>query len=416
MSFRDNEPIDLIMNTIEADLFRYIVVQYNLFPAIKQLKKTLEIAFPHQKVVFLSIVENGYGLFMQKLYAFQNEIVIVPDFDLLLENDTWRIAFNQQRDKLSLQHKVNLLACIPDEKEYFELCAKGIADFWSIRHLSVRLEVEFIAEKIEIEMFKPSFRDWQPVLSERELKERYITYKSIDNRLRELEDNETNRELIFVLLFQKIHIMLDVMYFEEIISQESSFLFWADGANIELKIRIYNCISIAYTEINNLERALLFAKKTIELVENGEAIILISALLYDNLAYIYEKMQNYEDSLYYYEKAIKVAEALPSINIHVFIANHEDTIGMLSLIQHKHKEAKKHLLESLYIKDFSIMFHKDIFLLAISHYHLALYHYTLQDPFHAKYYLDKAAETLPQDHPNYSLILQLQAKIKNIPF
>lgn len=301
MSFRDIEIIDLIINTIEADLFRYIVVQYNFFPAVHELQTALQLAYPDRKVQFISIYENGYEAFIQKIYAAENEIVIVPDFDLLLENDTWRIAFNQQRDQLSLRHTVNLLACFPDEKGYFDLCARGMADFWSIRNLAARLEVDFQRKISDEELFEMIMESYYPVDTEKV----EIELKRIEGRLSELHDNEGTKRLITELLLQK----------------------------------------------SNLQ-ALLDYKALIE-------------------------------------------------------RTHYNDVGIVFFLKKEYERAKNNLKASIRLN----LSENAIISLATSYYHLALFHYTLQDPIHGKIYLEKAAETLPKDNPNWQLISHLRTKI-----
>ncbi len=134
-----DEELKLLTRALrQPELFRFIILQYNHHGVIGTVEETLHKQFPERPLLRLRISDEDYYSLIEKITGHRG-IIMVEDFDRLLDDPGLYIGFNQRRDKLS-GLPVQLLCFLPPGQQHLRNCMEKIKDWWSIRNLLVFLE------------------------------------------------------------------------------------------------------------------------------------------------------------------------------------------------------------------------------------------------------------------------------------
>ena len=111
MSSNKQHDTQLLIRTIRPELFRFILIEYDLFPAIQNIQSLLTEAYPERSVLRLSTLDKSYREIIDNIYTQEKGIILIEDFENILADEDKYIPFNQRRDKLA-QYPIALIAFV----------------------------------------------------------------------------------------------------------------------------------------------------------------------------------------------------------------------------------------------------------------------------------------------------------------
>ena len=140
---------------------------------------------------------------MKKLYAIEKGILIITDFEAILEDTNMSISFNQRRDFFA-QRPITLICFLPNI--YFKEIATLLPDWWSIRSLELDLTTTASLETIKLPKIQLSSLGGDTLIGKQ---------NELKRLLKELEIvDKTHLKLINSLYTQVLRLCLDLRLFE----------------------------------------------------------------------------------------------------------------------------------------------------------------------------------------------------------
>ena len=182
-----NEEIGLLLRAVRSEQFRFVVVQYNHFALLQQVRQNLEQSYPGRASAAIHLNSTGTNGLSKAILDNKSGFVFLYEFETLLSDATAARTLNQQRDKLSA-YPVILVAFLPSGSQWLQDCARKMPDLWSLRTLLLDLKqeispgIERIFEQIETKRF-----------SDLSVAEKTIEAMDLKARLASLEDIPENR-------------------------------------------------------------------------------------------------------------------------------------------------------------------------------------------------------------------------------
>ena len=140
MSVESNsDKLKVLVKALRQPSFQFIIIGQNHPDVFKDVFSWLNLNLPGRKIHKFPIFDKNYKDILDDLIQFHQDLVLIPDFDILFkpENEDICVAINQRRDFLAGE-KMNLICFIRPES--FRLLPVKIPDLWSLRSL----ELEFV--------------------------------------------------------------------------------------------------------------------------------------------------------------------------------------------------------------------------------------------------------------------------------
>ncbi len=184
------EQIALLLRALRSERFHFILIQHNHGRIREMVKERISQAYPTRKARSIRVAGYDYRSLVDTIYAQQNGFVYLDDFDYLLDHPEIYVAFNQRRDKLS-QFPLTLIAFLPASAQGLKKAVRNIPDLWSLRNLTLQLEVE-VEPLVRVRGL--DVPDSQLGVDEQERRERELTRLHI--KLEQLEPTPENVALI----------------------------------------------------------------------------------------------------------------------------------------------------------------------------------------------------------------------------
>ena len=134
-----------LFRLLRTEAFRFIIIRYNHYSLVKQLKKDLLQHFPERLQNTVDARQTDYRSLVDNYYKSAKGFFFIENFDEILSNSEIYSGLNQRRDKLAL-FPIALIVFLPVSTE--ELFARKIMekmpDLWSFRSLMLDLKMEDI--------------------------------------------------------------------------------------------------------------------------------------------------------------------------------------------------------------------------------------------------------------------------------
>lgn len=417
MSFQNKDEINLLLNCIEPEIFRYILLQYNYSPAVFALENEIKKAYPERLFLKLSAEENDYESFKNQIYNFPKGIIFVPDFEFILNNDDFRIALNQRRDRIS-QQEITLIVCFPEGQELFERSARYMADFWSIRNLYLNVKYELEPNELNANFINFQVSRYSS-LGGNTLESKIEETERIEKRLADLAENEENYFLIQVLLFQYIQLLIDTRAYSKATEKAEKLRLFLDKYEkntynyVNALSKICDCLAMIEYERENYEIALQNIEESIkfkgQLFPRNYGDL---ANAYDLKGIILNGLGNHTEFLNSSLFALSLRENIKPTN-KFYLAISFANIASAYTALNEYSKALAYNLRALIIYE-NILSPNSISLAAIYN-SIGISYFNLQDYKNAKKYIQEAInifqKLLPSDH---SYLRMAQSSLKEI--
>ena len=324
----------LLIRTIRPELFRFILIEYDLFPAIQNIQSLLTEVYPERSVLRLSTSDKSYREIMDSIYAQEKGIILIEDFENILIDEDKYIPFNQRRDKLA-QYPIALIAFVPAGHSYAQTCMKRMADLWSFRSLTLnwtytKIDITHNAETISgfIAENYASLGRLDYVSKEKEL-------NRLEKQLVAIKIKPENLDLIDVLYINILYLLKDLAKYKEYLQTAQDFLAIANTYQYEenkpvIYAEIYECLGIGVQKNQKkYEQSLSYFQKVLEIriKELGEKHPDVASC-YNNIGDLYDNQRNYSQALIYYQKAIAIREEMLGEK-HLDLTSSYNNIGLL---------------------------------------------------------------------------------------
>lgn len=309
-----------LFRLLRTEAFRFIIVRYNHYSLVTQLKQDLLLHFPERPQNTIDARNADYRFLVDSYYKAKTGFFFIENFEEILANSEIYSGLNQRRDKLAL-YPIALIVFISSTTD--ELFARQIMekmpDLWSFRSLMLDLKVDLLKEIL------------QPILSQSLLSENSIQHNrslganSIEEkekeltrliaRIKSISENEIN--LLMTVYEQIARVLIELGRFNEAIENylklEKILIKKEDTFSLG---RIYSDIGLAYTYKKDFRKSLEYYHKSEEvLIKGGNEIAL--GTTYNNLGGVYSEEGDWDSALNYYN----IAEEL------FLKSNHDEGLG-----------------------------------------------------------------------------------------
>lgn len=132
-----------LFRLLQTEAFRFIIIRYNHYSLVNQLKEDLLHNFPDRPQNSVDARNTDYRSLVDSYYNAARGFFFIENFNEILTNPEIYSGLNQRRDKLAL-YPIALIVFISSSAE--ELFARQIMekmpDLWSFRSLLLDLKVE----------------------------------------------------------------------------------------------------------------------------------------------------------------------------------------------------------------------------------------------------------------------------------
>lgn len=411
MSSGKEHDIQLLIRTIRPELFRFILIEYDLFPAIQNIESLLTEAYPERSVLRLSTLDKSYREIMDSIYAQEKGIILIEDFENILADENKYIPFNQRRDKLA-QYPIALIAFVPAGYHHAQTCMKRMADLWSFRSLTLNWTYTKIEQHFDAKGISSFILDNYTALDVLELENKEKEITRLEKQLAETAISSENLNLIDTLYLNLLHLLNRLEKNIECLQVAQNFLKIAEEYQYEINKPIVYAEILEYVgsgEIlvnQNFILALDYYNKvlTIRIKELGEKSIDVGTV-YHNIANLYYEQKKYEKALYFCKKGLKIKEKVLSNNL----LNLDSTYSMMSFIYlalEKYNSALVYAKKVINIREKNLP--SNHYLLAMSYHNMAYIYYILSNYSQTIHYgslaLEIAQKSFPENDPNRILI------------
>ena len=132
-----------LFRLLRTEAFRFVIVRYNHYLLVYQLKEDLKLLFPERPYFTVDGRKTDYRTLVDSYYRAAKGFFYIENFDEILTNPPIYTGLNQRRDKLA-SYPIALIVFISSSTD--ELFARQIMekmpDLWSFRSLLMDLKVK----------------------------------------------------------------------------------------------------------------------------------------------------------------------------------------------------------------------------------------------------------------------------------
>lgn len=364
-----------LFRLLRTEAFRFIIIRYNHYSLVNQLKEDLLRLFPDRPVFTVNSSNTNYRSLVDSYYKAAKGFFIIENFEEVLSNPEIYTGLNQRRDKLAL-YPIALIVFISSgtEELYARQIMEKMPDLWSFRSLLLDLKVEAIQ--------LTSSEDWHQNLDMEQLNfspleektqtpheiHSEITYQDVDpkklnhidstlggstaiekeielNRLLTRIKSVSSTEINFLrIAYEQIaKLLVDLWKFDEAIE------YYLKLEKIEIEIgdqvglgTTYNDIGFIFSQKGDFKKSLEYYLKS-EGIRSKEGNKAALGTIYNNIGGIYSENGDWEIAYNYYMNAEQM----------FLTCNHDEGLGATynnigGYYIHKNdwKEALSYLLKS----------------------------------------------------------------------
>lgn len=143
MSFqKDNyvEETHPLFRLLQVEAFRLVIVRYNHYSLVTQLKADLQATFPERPFAEIDAETTDYRTLVDTYYQTGSGFFYIQNFRALLNNPELYAGLNQRRDKLA-QYPIAIIAFVepPTTDQFAVQIMEKMPDLWSFRSLLLDL-------------------------------------------------------------------------------------------------------------------------------------------------------------------------------------------------------------------------------------------------------------------------------------
>ncbi|RME12785.1 MAG: tetratricopeptide repeat protein, partial [Bacteroidetes bacterium] len=255
----------LFRATVNPEEFRFILIQYNHFSLVGKVVQALKAKYPDRPMLRLKIADENYSSLIQKLTTHEG-LVMIEDFNRLLDDPDMYVGFNQRRDRIS-RLPIQLICFLPEGPRYIRDCMEKLRDWWSIRNLVLHLRTEVPSEEkrtLEAPQEVSSLGGYNASEKKEEL-------QRLLNRISELESTGEASELLDNLYSQALQILEDLGLYRQGLELAEKWLSKArqEGKTEVELANIYNWFGTFCQYLGEYQRAREFHQKALEIFEKN---------------------------------------------------------------------------------------------------------------------------------------------------
>lgn len=198
--------MNLLMRSIKPEIFRLIIVQHNHREIINQIAEKIQQTYTDRPLSRIQLKNKTYRQLTNSIYEQRQGILIIEDFQNILDKPDVYVAFNQRRDKIA-QYPLALICFVPTGNQVLQECMKKLPDFWSFRNLVVNLAWDRVAKyRTEESQQIPQFS----TLGGKTIQEKERELNRLVSRVEELQNEPDSTALINTYYPQILKLLEDI--------------------------------------------------------------------------------------------------------------------------------------------------------------------------------------------------------------
>jgi len=347
-----DEQAPLLKKHLQAEHFRFVIVQYNHYSLIKQLKDYVLQHYPNRKTATVKVADTDYRQLLDTLYQYEKGIVFMDDFRYIFDNEPLCTGLNQRRDKLA-SLSIAIIIFLPAEKKYVIDCTRKLPDLWSFRSLMLNLEAEVEPTNIENQHFDTVKNNSSIGGNTAEEKEAELA--RLQQRLAEIAETEENISLLTTIYPQVFELLMDLGRYNEGLKLTEKFYqiftkFDLTDKEISLYLNILDFKGrFLFYQGNYSDAQNIFVQALKISIQNRGEECESTALMYNNIAETYKFVGNYEKALEYNLKALTIREKVLSPD-HPDLATSYNNIAETYYYLKEYKTAKMYIDKAVAIR------------------------------------------------------------------
>lgn len=302
-----------LFRLLRTEAFRFVIVRYNHYSLVNQLKEDLKLFFPDRPSVTIDGRKTDYRSLVDSYYKTASGFFFIENFDEILANPQIYTGLNQRRDKLA-SYPIALIVFVSSSTD--ELFARQIMekmpDLWSFRSLLLDLKVENLQTvpsedlKSFIKLEQSNLRDntlWESTGKEKE--------KELDrllNRVSEVPGTEIN-------LLKNVYLQIATLY-EDLSRPDEALTFYKKLEKLQIQTRdkfgesiTLNNISQVYHDKGDFDDALKYLERSLTITQKigdrqGEGVTL------NDISQVYDAKGEYDSALKYLKRSLTIAQEI----------------------------------------------------------------------------------------------------------
>ncbi len=296
------EDIRELERALKGSNFRFIVLQYNHRSIVSFLKDHFQKRFPNKNSTELDLGAVAPQSFLSNIKEAEAGIVFLNNFEKLLADPSFAVFFNQRRDLLS-ELPIQMIALLPSGPGFIRKVVEKIPDMWSLRNLTLSLEVETERNKDQLTNVPVG------TLGGENLSEKNLEIAALKKRIRSLPKIEKNKDLLFGLLDQLQSLYEDIGEYKNGLETVDTWYHWHKElfGNDDNLLEIFDGKGKFQWYLGNYADALRLKEKALKLAEASKDEHKVSRLQ-SNLALVLQDLGDYAGAKALLEKALASAE------------------------------------------------------------------------------------------------------------
>jgi tetratricopeptide (TPR) repeat protein len=297
------DDLRILTNALRYEGFRFILIGHNRHSLYVDITKQLRTTFTDRPFLELQLRDKPYRQIIDEILAFPNGIMLIPDFDWLLQpgNETVRVGFNQRRDAFARRNVAFI--CFIGANSWRSLAEK-LPDWWSLRSLELDFHREDADETIE---FLPTNEETSSLGGETKAEKE----AEIERLLKQLDAVEpTNKPLRWSLNNQIGKLWHELSYYETALPYFQQALRIAEEIGDKRgEGTTLNDIGEIHDAQGDYETALTYLQQSLSIQQEigdkrGEGTTL------NNISQIYDAQGDYETALIYLQQSLSIQQEI----------------------------------------------------------------------------------------------------------
>lgn len=287
-----------LFRLLRTEAFRFIIVRYNHYSLVNQLKEDLLHHFPERLQNTIDARNTNYRLLVDSYYKAAKGFFFIENFDEVLANPELYSGLNQRRDKLA-QYPIALIVfvSISTDELFVRQIMEKMPDLWSFRSLLLDLKVKDL-EAIAVE-------EWHAKLDTEQLDASLLDMK---NNFTQAVHTEIPSQNINI---KQLNITENILGGKTVVEKEQELNRLIDRITSVSSTEV-NLLRIAYEQITKLLVDLWRFDEAIEYYLKLEKIEIVIGdqvglgTIYNDIGFLYSQKGDFKKSLQYYRKSEEI--------------------------------------------------------------------------------------------------------------
>ncbi|MDZ7898936.1 MAG: polyprenyl synthetase family protein [Arcicella sp.] len=130
----DNIDFELLIKALNKSSFKLIIIEYNHYTLIDALKKKVKVYYSKRNISTFSFANSSSEKIISSIEKPDSDIILLEDFEFILNDPVKYIYFNQRRDKI-VSNNVKLIIFLSSLNKSLQKFVANLPDIWSFRNL-----------------------------------------------------------------------------------------------------------------------------------------------------------------------------------------------------------------------------------------------------------------------------------------